>query len=454
MKNIFSLSMVRKGPKGALGPMLRRSSLICLMISALLISGFVFHPIASAGGYSDTAHWVGTWATSPVSEGQGFADQTLRQIVHISIGGDWLRVRLSNRFGTVPLVIDAASIGIQETGASVVPGSLRTLTFGGEASIAIAAGAKVLSDPVELTVADEADLAVSLYVSEDTGGSTSHSFAWQTSYISSGDQTGVTNMTDAIETTSWFWLTGVEVLADREDTHAVVALGNSITEGCCNPLNVDTNTRYPDFLARLLLDRYPDEPRIAVLNEGISGNRILNDIAGPNAQVRLDPDVLTQSGVTHVILLEGINDIGFGEFGNPAWIVSADDIIAGYKQIIERVHTMGLKIFVGTLLPYYNSGYFSPEGEAKRQAVNDWIRTSNLHDGVVDFDEAMRDPSQPGPYPSLLPAYDSGDNLHPSVAGYEKMGKEAAKVLLAPEGTHYKSRRGFFHFETSHQHKR
>ena len=453
MKNIFSLSIIRKDPEKALGSMLRRSSLVCLMISALLISGFVFHPIASAGGYSDTAHWVGTWATSPVSEGQGFADQTLRQIVHISIGGDWLRVRLSNRFGTVPLVIDAASIGIQEAGASVVPGSLRPLTFGGEPSIAVAAGAKVLSDPVELTVADEADLAINLYVSEDTGGSTSHDFAWQTSYISSGDQTGVTEMISESTTTSWFWLTAVEVLADREDTHAVVTLGDSITEGCCNYSNVDTNTRYPDFLARLLIDRYPYEPRIAVLNEGISGNRILNDIAGPNAQVRLDPDVLTQSGVTHVILLEGINDIGFGEFGNPAWIVSADDIIAGYKQIIERVHTMGLKIFVGTLLPYYQSGYFSPTGEAKREAVNEWIRTSNLHDGVVDFDEAMRDPSQPGDYPSLLPEYDSGDNLHPSVAGYEKMGEVAAKALLAPERKHYKSHQEFFHFETSYGHK-
>ncbi|MEJ2430422.1 MAG: SGNH/GDSL hydrolase family protein [Deltaproteobacteria bacterium] len=452
MKNIFSLSMVRKDPKKDLGSMLRRSSLICLMISALLISGFVFNPIASAGGYSDTSHWVGTWATSPVSQGQTFADQTLRQIVHISIGGDWLRARLSNRFGTVPLVIDAASIGIQEAGASVVPGSLRALTFGGETSIAIAAGAKVLSDPVKLSVADEADLAVSLYVSEDTGGSTSHDLAWQTSYISSGDQTGVTEMIAESTTTSWFWLTGVEVLADQEDTHAVVTLGDSITEGCCNFANVDTNTRYPDFLARLLIDRYPDEPRVAVLNEGISGNRILNDFFGPNAQVRLDPDVLTQSGVTHVILLEGINDIGFGvAFGE---VVSADDIIAGYKQIIDRVHTMGLKILVGTLTPYYDAGYFSPDGETERQAVNDWIRTSNLPDGVVDFDRAMRDPSQPGPYPSLLPDYDSGDNLHPSVVGYEKMGEVAAKALFAPERKHYKSHRRFFHFGTSHQHKR
>jgi lysophospholipase L1-like esterase len=311
-------------------------------------------------------------------------------------------------------------------GAAVVPGSLRVLTFGGETSIAIAAGAKVLSDPVELTVDDEEDLAVSLYVSENTGGSTSHDLAWQTSYISSGDQTVEADMDVDSTTTSWFWLTGIEVLAHR-NTFAVVTFGDSITEGCCDFSNVDTNTRYPDELARRLLARY--KGKVAVLNEGISGNRILNDFFGPNAQVQLDPDVLTQSGVTHVILLEGINDIGFGAF-NPAFAVDANEIIAGYKQIIERAHAMGLKILFGTLLPYYEAGYFSEAGEAKRQAVNEWIRTSNLHDGVVDFDEAMRDPSQPGPYPSLLPAYDSGDNLHPSAAGYAAMAEAVDLKLL------------------------
>ena len=330
MKNIFSLSIVRQGPSKALGAKLRRSSLIFLMISALFISGFALPQAASAKKMPKNQHWVGTWGTSPVSEGQPFEDQTLRQIVHISIGGDWLRVRFSNRFGTAPLVIDAASIGIRDMDAAVVPGSLRVLTFGGETSIAIAAGAKVLSDPVELTVDDEEDLAVSLYVSENTGGSTSHDLAWQTSYISSGDQTVEADMDVDSTTTSWFWLTGIEVLAHR-NTFAVVTFGDSITEGCCDFSNVDTNTRYPDFLARLLLARHHGKKQVAVINEGISGNRILNDSFGPNAQVRLDPDVLTQGGVTHVILLEGINDIGFPEiFPVPEWFVSADDIIAGY----------------------------------------------------------------------------------------------------------------------------
>ena len=234
-------------------------------------------------------------------------------------------------------------------------------------------------------------------------------------------------------TTSWFWLTGVEVLAHR-NTHAVVTFGDSITEGCCDPDDTNTNTRYPDELARLLLARYPGKVRVAVLNAGISGNRVLNDTSGPNAQVRLDPDVLTQSGVTHVILLEGINDIGFAAFGVPSWDVSADDIIAGYKQIIERVHAMGLKIFIGTLTPWKdNPFYYYPAGDDKRDAVNIWIRANNLSDGVIDFDAVIRDPNDPE---MMLPLYDEGDHLHPSAAGYAAMAEEAEKALLAPGRGH------------------
>ena len=259
-----------------------------------------------------------------------------------------------------------------------------------------------------------------------------HTSAWQTSYVSpAGDFTLDEVMAVADTTTSWFWLTGVEVWAHR-NTRAVVPLGDSITEGCCSPSFVDANVRYPDELARRLLARYRGQPRVAVLNSGISGNRVLNDIFGPNAQVRLDPDVLTQSGVTHVILLEGVNDLGIGTalFGP---IVEADEIIAGYQQIIERVHARGLKILVGTILPFrgfeeFVPDYWTPVNEAKRQEVNGWIRTSNLHDGVVDFDEALRDPNDPE---RMLPVFDGGDHLHPSAAGYERMGAEAEQALLA-----------------------
>ena len=305
---------------------------------------------------------------------------------------------------------------------------MRELTFGGDSSVTIAPGARVLSDPVELTVADEADLAVSLYVAEDTEVTTLHNLAWQRSFISApGDFTDVEDMDVSGTITSWYWLTGVEVWAHR-NTHAVVPLGNSITEGCCLDSFVDANVRYPDELARRLLARYPGKPRIAVLNAGISGNRVLNNFIGPNAQARLDRDVLTQSGVSHVILLEGVKDLGLPFFlGGPE--VSAEEIIAGYKQIIERVHARGLKILLGTILPFKKFAYWSDAREAERQAVNEWIRTNTMADGVVDFDAALRDPSDPA---MMLPEFDGGDNLHPSAAGYERMGAEAEKALLAP----------------------
>jgi lysophospholipase L1-like esterase len=430
MKKIYLPSIKQFSTKG-IGVAFGRTLLIYLAFITMLFSAFILPQAVSAKGVAANQHWVGTWSSSPVEEGPVYANVTLRQIVRISIGGDLVRVRFSNRFGKVPLVIDAASIGIQDLGAAVVPGSLRQLTFGGKRSVAIAAGAKAYSDPVRLSVADEADLAVSLYIPpNNTEVSTRHTKAWQTSYISpAGDFTSEEVMDEEGTTTSWFWLTGVDVLA-HQNTFAVVTLGDSITEGCCLMEFVDANVRYPDELARLLLARYRGKPRVAVLNSGIFGNRVLNDLFGPNAQVRLDPDVLTQSGATHVILLEGVNDLGLGAARGP--VVDAYEIISGYKQIIERVHTAGLKVFIGTILPFKRfplAGYWTPDNEDKRQMVNAWIRTSELHDGFVDFDAAIRDPNDPE---RMFPVFDGGDNLHPSAAGYERMAEEAEKVLLSP----------------------
>jgi lysophospholipase L1-like esterase len=414
----------------------QRHSLIFLRLvtAALFISIGLVYQGANAKELAPNQSWIGTWSSSPVEQGPAYSGQTLRQIVRISIGGEQLRIRLSNRFGTEPLVINSASIGVRDVGSSVMPGTLRELTFGGEPNVTIAAGAKVLSDPVELTVSDAADLAVSLYISQNNSvGSTMHTSAWQTSYISPpGDFTGELYMTEEETTTSWFWLTGVDVLSHK-NSFAVVALGDSITEGCCRQDFVDANVRYPDQLAGLLSARYQGAPRAAVLNSGISGNRVLNDFIGPNAQRRLDPDVLTQSGATHVILLEGVNDLGIGT-ALTGQIVDADEIIAGYKQIIERVHSAGLKILVGTILPFKGfenilPNYWTPENEAKRQVVNAWIRTTDKHDGFIDFDEAIRDPDDPE---RMLPIYDGGDALHPSAAGYERMAIEAEKALLRP----------------------
>jgi lysophospholipase L1-like esterase len=424
--------------------MLGKSSLfaLCLTVTLLFTVGVAIPQSVFAENNAAHQHWVGTWSANPVENGEAFEGQTLRQIVRISIGGDQLRVRFSNRFGAVPLVIDTASIGIRDVGPAIVPDTLRELTFGGEPSVAIAAGAKVWSDPVQLSVADEEDLAVSVYIAENnTGGSTMHTLAWQTSYIAAGNYVSNAVMPLEETTESWFWLTGVDVLAHR-NTFAVDIVGDSISEGCCLPEFVDANVRYPDQLARLLLNRYQGEPRAAVLNSGISGNRILSDGGllprlGPNVQRRLDPDVLTQSGVTHVIMLIGVNDLGLGEadFGGGFMlgpVVDADEIIAAYKQVIKRAQTAGLKILIGTILPFKGfalPGYWSEENEEKRQVINAWIRTTELHDGFVDFDAAIRDPSDPE---RMLPIYDGGDGLHPSAAGYERMAIEAEQALLAP----------------------
>ena len=333
-----------------------------LAVAALVVFGFVNPQAAYSKDGAVNQHWVGTWSSNPVEKGELFEGQTLRQIVRISVGGDQLRVRFSNRFAEVPLIIDAASIGIQDVGAEVVPGSLQDLTFGGSSSVSIAAGAKVWSDPVELTVPDEADLAVSMYIAENnTGGSTKHTLAWQTSYIASGDFTRDEVMPVEETTQSWFWLTGVDIKAHR-NTFAVATLGDSITEGCCLPAFVDANVRYPDYLARLLLDRYRGETRAAVLNSDISDNRILSSGGllprlGPNVQNRLDVDVLTQSGAEHVIMLIGVNDLGLGEadFGGGSIlgpVVEAEEIIAGYKQVIRRIQDAGMQVLIGTILPF------------------------------------------------------------------------------------------------------
>lgn len=428
MSNGTSRRFTGRNKQNRLLDVLRRPSIIRALAAALLVSSFSFQQSLSAQGFIDNGHWVGTWSTSPVEGGPPFSDRTLRQIVHISIGGERLRVRFSNLFGEKPLVINAASIGVQSADAVVSPGTLRQLTFGGAPSVTVATGARVLSDPVELAVDAEADLAISLYVSDETGTSTTHTLAHQTSFISPpGDFTAVEDMQVAETTESWFWLTGVDVRVHR-NTNLVVTAGDSITEGFNS--TTDANARYPDELARLLIARKRGTPKIAVLNAGISGNRLLNDTFGPNAQARFDRDVLTQSGVTRVILLEGVNDLGLGSSLFPP-AVSAEEIIAGYKQVILRAHALGLKIFMGTILPFrgfeeFLPGYWTPENEEKRQVINEWIRTSELHDGVVDFDAALRDPTDPE---VLFPLFDSGDHLHPSDEGYATMAAEAKRAL-------------------------
>jgi lysophospholipase L1-like esterase len=410
--------------------LLVRLSLTVVAAVAFVVAGLSAHPAAFAG--QGNQHWVGTWSTAmhPPDAGfgitnAGFNNQTLRQIVHTSVGGEQVRVKLSTN-GASALVIGAAHIALRDAGDAIVPGSDRTLTFSGNPVITIPPGAQILSDPVNLNVPALGDLAVSIFVPGITGPATWHFEALQTSYISPpGDFTASAVMPVGTTTTqAWFWLAAVEVVASKQ-TGAIVCLGDSITDGTAS--TPDTNNRWPNHLARRLIAQ-PGNHKMGVLDEGIAGNRILQDIIAPNALARLDRDVLTQTGVTHVIVLEGINDIGFGAFGFT--VPTADEIIAGHQQLIERAHAGGLKIYGATLTPFEGTpfpGYFTPAGEAKRQEVNAWIRTSGEYDAVIDFDLVTRNPNDPT---FLLPAYDSGDHLHPSDAGYEAMGNAIDLTLF------------------------
>ncbi|MGB6483423.1 MAG: SGNH/GDSL hydrolase family protein [Candidatus Acidiferrales bacterium] len=406
-----------------------------LLLVCAFLPGLVAAQRQAAG-----EHWVGTWAASPQmppaegdrrdSSDAGFSNQTVRMIVRASIGGEELRVRFSNAFGSAAVTLGDAHIALAGKGSAILPGTDRTLTFSGQPSFTIPPGAMALSDPVHLNVSALARVAISVFLPVTTGPATWHELGNQTTYISGpGDLCASADMQGAKTEKSWYLLSGIDVLAS-ERTEAIVTLGDSITDGAYATL--DANHRWPDFLAEQVSKRGgATGAALAVLNEGISGNRILHDVDGPNALARFDRDVLAQDGVRYLIVLEGINDIGWphmrgGKYAADA--VSAEDIIAALRQIAERAHAHGIRVFGGTLTPFEGAFYETPDGEAERKAVNEWIRTSGVFDGVIDFDKATRDPSHPGRF---LPAYDSGDHLHPGDAGYEAMGQAAAQLFFA-----------------------
>ena len=354
-----------------------------------------------------------------------FANQTLRQVIHTSIGGSRVRVVLSNAHGTAPLVIGGGSVALRERDSAVQPASVRQLTFSGRATISIPARALAYSDPVELTMAAMSDLAVDVYLpgTTDTPSPvTMHNASFQTNYISeTGNHVGRAALPTVATVQSWFFLSRVEVLAP-DATQVVVAFGDSITDGTRS--TPDSNHRWPDPLVRRALAQ-PSPRRIAALNAGIAGNRVLSEgvfTAGLNALARFDADVLDQAGVTHVVIMDGINDIGNARLNATP---TAEDIIAGHKQLIARARSRGLRVIGATLTPFWGAAYYTEVGETKRQAVNEWIRTSGAYDAVVDFDKATRDPADPK---KLRADFDSCDHLHPSDAGYQAM---AAAVDLA-----------------------
>jgi len=399
------------------------------VLTAAVLAAACSQPAPATAPATAAPAWVGTWAASPqaplggpIAPALTFDDVTLRQIVHTSVGGSALRVRISNTFGDRDLAIGAARVALRADGAGVDAASDRELRFSGRTAIEIPAGATAVSDAVDLDVPAFSNVAVSLYLPEDSGPATSHGTGLQTGYVSeSGNHVGTETFPVAREIQSWQFLSGVEVMAPA-DTTVIVAFGDSITDGAAS--TPDTNRRWPNYLARRLAAR-PDASPVAVLDQGISGNRVLHDVIGQNALARFDRDVLAWPGVTHVIVLEGINDIGFpaiqgAPFGDAVdtSAVTADDLIAGYRQLIARAHAHGITIIGGTLTPYQGASYATDAGEQIRQTVNAWIRDGGEWDAVIDFDAAVRNPADPG---RMQEALQSGDWLHPSDAGYEAM---------------------------------
>ena len=356
-----------------------------------------------------------------------FNSQTVRMIVRSSIGGRRARVQLSNAYGAGPLRIGAAHIALRDKESSIVMASDRALTFSGSRSFTIPPGAGIVSDPVDLEVPKLADLAVSLYVAGEAPSPTNHLTGLHTTYISKeGDFTSAQGIAEATTRQSWYWLSGVDVLAPA-DSALIVAFGDSITDGATSTPDADRS--WPSLLAQRLAANKATA-NVAIVNQGISGNRLLADGAGVSALARFDRDVLSQLGVKWLIILEGINDIGIGARGGPQGSVTAEDLITAHKQLIERAHLHGIRVIGATLTPYGGAAYYSDEGEAIRQALNQWIRSSKAYDAVVDFDAITQDSENPR---QIRPAYNIRDHLHPNDAGYKAMADAVNLSLFVSE---------------------
>jgi lysophospholipase L1-like esterase len=381
------------------------------------------------------AQWIGTWGAAPLPPSPAlgpfpatpaFNNQTIRQVVRVSAGGQRLRIRFSNEYGTKPLTIGKATIALVDASGAVQPSTERPLTFGGSGSVSIPAAAPFLSDPVDLQVAALSSVSVSVYLPEENPPCTCHATGMATGYVSAaGDFTrGSFEPKERIQMRAY--ISGVEV--ETPPAKTVVVLGDSISDGVGS--TPDANRRWPDLLAQRLKAR-GGRPW-GVVNMGISGNRVLNDGAGQSALARFDRDVLSVPGAAYVVVFEGVNDLGisYGQFSGPlaerfkslatGSKATAETMIAGYRQLIDRAHAKGLKVLGATITPYEGAAYYSQEGEAIREAINTWIRTGHAFDGVIDFDAVVRDPAKPT---QMKDGFHAGDHLHGSDAGYEAMAK-------------------------------
>lgn len=405
---------------------MRREDLIRKIapVVVVLLSGGMLAVAQGMGAHEPHSKWIGTWAAAPMgaaaNPGQPApADATYRDIVHTSAGGKAYRVQFTNEFGSLPLRIGAATAALSAGNGAIRPATEHAITFHGQPAVTIPPGAMVYSDPIQSPLAAESNLAVSVYLPEQwIPRTTCHPFADSTNYITPGNAAAESTLENAWKIDSWCFVKGIDVEPDNtRQAAAVVTLGDSITDGAHSTR--DANLRWPDILAQRL-QANPATADIGVLNEGIGGNCILNLCTGPNAMRRFNRDVLAQSGVRYLIIFEGINDIGATAHPRSAsYDITAQNLIYGMSQLVERAHEHGITVYGATITPYQGAGYYSDHGEQIREAVNQWIRTSGVFDGVIDFDKATRDAANPK---TFAPAVGSIDHLHPGDPGYKIMG--------------------------------
>lgn len=399
---------------------------VAAALASCLVAGWLQTATAAP---APTTHWVASWGAAqqiPDSANQlapeNWRDASLRQTVHLTLGGAQFRVRVSNLYGTAPLILEGASVALAKApgDAGILPPTLRPLTFGGSASVTIPAGAEYYSDAVAMAVKPAADLAVSFYFKGEPARQTSHNGARATTFLAKGNRVMDATWDDAGKTTRWYALSDVEVLAPRA-VGVLVTIGDSITDGYGIPN--DTNTRWPDVLAARLRN---NGRTLGVVNAGIGGGRMLNEGLGPSLAARFDHDVIARAGVTHALVLIGVNDLGVQHRNGPDTPADRQKLLAdlkqAHRQIAARAHAHGICVIAGTVTPYAGSEYYHPEAEneADRQELNHWIRTSGVYDAVADFDATLRDPAQPS---RIKKVYDSGDGLHPSLAGYRALAE-------------------------------
>lgn len=399
---------------------------VCLLAGLLWLSAQTAWGIFGKEDKSD--HWVGTWACSPqlaepdnLPPAPGFADTTLRQIIHVSMGGAQIRVRFSNAFGKSALTILAAHVATPAGASAINGGTDKQLTFHGQNSVTVPAGALMYSDPLEFDLPALSDLAITIYLHAAPDGVTTHPGSRTTSYLADGNFASAPDLPEAHRVDHWYFLNGVDVTGESS-AESLIVLGDSITDGAKSTTN--GNDRWTDEMSRRL---QAERKAVGVLNEGIGGNRLLLDHLGPNALARLDRDVLAQTAPHWLIVFEGVNDIGTCTKGCDLDSMS-QQIIGAYEQIIARAHSHKIRVYGATITPFGGSFYASPEAEHAREIVNTWIRGAGHFDGVIDFDSITRDPHNPS---QLAPEDDSGDHLHPADGGYKQMGDSVDLKLFS-----------------------